>query len=98
MADQIELGFPDLRNGFETGINLVSRGSLSKVKTALTFASITEGIPKRLIKEMNDGTYVNLDLFENGKYGSATLEKDRAVNSGVGGHGGSYYKLKIRVY
>lgn len=96
MQGQIELGFPDFRAGFNAGVDLITRGSYSKIKKALTLASIAKGIPKKLINETADATYINLDLFKNGKYGSATLEKDRAINSGAGTHGGSYYKLKIR--
>ncbi|MFD2746534.1 hypothetical protein ACFSTH_09450 [Paenibacillus yanchengensis] len=48
------------------------------------------------MSEMADGKYIKLDMFENGKYGSTTLENDRGRSSGIGGHGGSYHKLKIR--
>ncbi|WP_066224453.1 DNRLRE domain-containing protein [Metabacillus fastidiosus] len=51
---------------------------------------LTKGISKKLL----DGNRVKIEMFKNGKYDKFKLEKDRAINSGVGTHGGSAWKLK----
>ncbi|NEZ45236.1 hypothetical protein [Paenibacillus alvei] len=50
-------------------------------------------VHKGLSNKILDGNRVKIELFEKGKYKGWKLEKDRAVNSGAGSHGGSYWKL-----
>lgn len=66
---------------------------ISQFKISLQFFAennLTKGISKKIL----DGSRVAVENFKNGKLGRYILEQDRALNSGAGTHGGSYWKLK----
>ncbi|MNI65875.1 hypothetical protein D3C73_1214000 [compost metagenome] len=70
----------------------VERAASSLLKLNLQHfgQDLTEGISKKIL----DGSRIKIELFSNsGSYKGWTLVKDRAINSGAGSHGGSYYKL-----
>ncbi|MNB90640.1 tRNA nuclease WapA precursor [compost metagenome] len=65
--------------------------TLSKFDLQLFAKDLTDGISTKLLDKNNR---VKIKLFsDSGTYKGWTLVKDRAINSGAGTHGGSYYKL-----